>query len=91
MTEEKMFHILYKRHGKMKITLAEACRNKDFGMSYSKAAKLFGGKSSLPESTILKKKILPKWEKSTNGRRLWKLVEIAKWLVDTQEYKNDER
>ena len=80
-----MFNILYKRHEKMKINLAEACRSKDFGMSYSKASKLFGGKNALPKSVILKNKMLPKWEKSENGIKLWKLTEIANWLIQTEE------
>jgi hypothetical protein len=85
MTEKEMFTVLYARHEKMMINLAEACRHKDFGMSYSKASKIFGGKNALAESTILKNKILPKWEKTNNGIRLWKLTEIAKWLVETEE------
>lgn len=85
MTEKEMFDVLYARHGKMKINLAEACRHKDFGMSYSKASKYFGGQDALPESTILEYKILPKWEKTRNGIRIWKLTEIAKWLVETEE------
>ena len=85
MTEKEMFEVLYKRHGKMKINLAEACRNRDFGMSYSKASKYFGGKDALSDSIILKDEILPKWEKEKNGIKMWKLTEIAKWLVETEE------
>jgi len=80
-----MFYILYEKHGKMKINLAEACRSKDFGMSYSKASKLFGGDNALSKSVILKNRMLPKWEESENGIRLWKLTEIAKWLIETEE------
>lgn len=85
MTEKEIFEVLYKRHEKMKINLAEACRSKDFGMSYSKASKLFGGKNALPKSVILKNKMLPKWEESENRIKLWKLTEIAKWLVEAEQ------
>jgi hypothetical protein len=84
MTEKEIFEVLYKRHRKMKINLAEACRNRDFGISYSKAVKYFGGAKKLPDSIILQKKILPKWEKNENGIKMWKLTEIAKWLTETE-------
>ena len=89
MTENDIFKMLYMRHKKMKINLAEACRHGDFGMSYSKASKLFGGKDSLPESIILKNKILPKWEKNISGQKQWSLIEVAKWLLLDMEGIND--
>lgn len=85
MTEKMLFDVLYKKHGKMLINLTEACRDKDFGMSYSKASKMFGGKDAIPESVIKEKKLLPIWETNNCGRRMWKITEIVKWLIETED------
>ncbi len=88
MTEKEMVEMLYKQYNKMVINLKEACEYRLFGMSYSKASKLFSGKDQLPDSVILENGILPKWEKKGSGVRQWKLTDIAKWLIEAEENKN---
>ncbi len=89
MTDQELFQILYKRYGKLEINLSEACNYKEFGMSYSKASKMLGnGEGSIPKIVILEKNILPKWTKTERQQRSWKLINIAKWQLDTESSEN---
>jgi len=84
MSEEKLVEVMYAKHGKMLLDMKEACN--EWGMSYSAATKLFGGEDSLSEKTIIERKIIPTWIKVGN-RRMWKITDIVKWLVETENEK----
>jgi len=81
MTEQELVEMMYKKHKKLLLTMEEAA--KEWGSSYSKVSKLFGGKDALPEKLILDKKIIPRWIMLGN-KRMWKLIDIAKWTLDTE-------
>lgn len=84
MTEKELVEMMYKKHQKWVLTMEEAAI--EWGSSYSYVSKLFGGETAIPDIIILKKQIVPPW--ITYGkRRMWKLTDIAKWLVNTEPEK----
>lgn len=87
MTEKEVVEILYKRYQKMLLTAKEA--PEEWGSSYSSLSKLFGGEDAIPEKTILEKKIIPRWT-TLGKKRMWKLTDIAKWLLETEKRVNDD-
>jgi hypothetical protein len=82
MTEQELVEMMYKKHKKLLLTMEEAA--KEWGSSYSKVSKLFGGKNALPEKFILDNKIVPCWT-MLGTKRMWKLIDIAKWILNTEE------
>ena len=86
MTEKELVEIMYKKHKKWLLSAAEAAL--EWGSSYSSLSKLFGGKNALPESVILEKNIIPCWSK-IGHKRMWKLTEIAKWILETENAKSN--
>lgn len=84
MTEKELTELMYKKHQKMVLSMEEAAV--EWGSSYSYVSKLFGGANALSERMILGKQIIPKWVKY-GERRMWKITEIAKWLVNTESKK----
>jgi len=81
MTEKELVDLMYQKHQKLLLNSKEA--PSEWGSSYSSLSKLFGGKNALPENLILVKKIIPPWT-IINNRRMWKLTDIAKWLIETE-------
>jgi hypothetical protein len=81
MDEVELVDMMYKKHQKLMLSAKEA--PKEWGSSYSALNKLFGGKSALPENVIIKKNIIPKWTK-VGSKRMWKLTDIAKWILCTE-------
>jgi len=81
MSETELVQIMYEKHRKMLLNMEEACG--EWGMSYSAATKFFGGQDALSEKIILGKKIMPKWTK-VGSRRMWKLTDIAKWVLEVE-------
>ncbi|WP_345988752.1 hypothetical protein WCX18_00805 [Sulfurimonas sp. HSL1-2] len=81
MTEKELVEFMYQKHKKWMLNSKEAPY--EWGSSYSSLSKLFGGKNALPEKLILVKKIIPPWT-TINKRRMWKLTDIAKWLIETE-------
>lgn len=82
MTEQELVKILYDKHNKMVLNAVEA--SVEWGSSYSSLSKLFGGKNALPERIIREKKIIPEWTQ-IGSKRMWKLTDIAKWILDTEK------
>lgn len=82
MTEQELVEIMYKKHKKLLLTMKEAA--KEWGSSYSKVSKLFGGKDALSEKLIIEKNLIPRWTKM-GSKRMWKLIDIAKWILNTEE------
>jgi len=82
MTEQELVEMMYKKHKKLLLTMEEAA--KEWGSSYSKVSKLFGGKNALSEKFILDNQIVPRWTILGN-KRMWKLIDIAKWILDTEK------
>jgi hypothetical protein len=84
MTEKEMFEFLYKLFKKTELNAKETAQA--IGWSYSKFTKLFSGREALSEKFIKEHKIIPTWTRATNkSSRRWKIKEIARWLVDTEE------
>ena len=86
MNEAELVDLLYKRHQKLMLNAKEA--SLEWGSSYSALNKLFGGENALSDKIILEKKIIPKWIKIGN-KRMWKLTDIANWMLNTEEVIND--
>lgn len=84
MTENELIKLMYEKHQKWILSAEEAAI--EWGSSYSYLSKLFGGANSLPETTILEKKIIPPWI-NYGQRRMWKITDIAKWIVTTEKSK----
>lgn len=79
-----MFEFLYKLFKKTELNAKETAQA--IGWSYSKFTKLFSGSEALSEHFIKEHKIIPAWTRATNkSSRRWKLKEIARWLIDTEE------
>lgn len=88
MTEEELVKMMYQKHQKWTLGMKEA--PSEWGRSYSFITKLFGGKNAIPDTIILEKKIIPPWIEY-RGRRMWKITDIANWIVSTgKKGKNDE-
>jgi hypothetical protein len=88
MTEKELTELMYKKHQKMVLSMEEAAV--EWGSSYSYVSKLFGGAKSLSGNTILENKIIPPWIKY-GERRMWKITDIAKWLVNTESKKEGQK
>lgn len=86
MTEKEMVEMMYKKHQKLLLNATEAPL--EWGSSYSALSKMFGGEDALPESVILEKKLIPRWLK-IGHKRMWKLTEIAKWILETEDAKKN--
>jgi len=82
MTEKEIVELMYQKHQKLLLSATEAPL--EWGSSYSALSKLFGGEDAIPEIVILEKNIIPRWTKIGNQRK-WKLTDIAKWLLNTEE------
>lgn len=82
MTEKELAELMYQKHQKWALSMEEAAL--EWGSSYSYVSKLFGGANALSEKMILEKQIIPKWVKY-GERRMWKITEIAKWLLETEK------
>lgn len=82
MTEKELVEMMYNKHQKLLLNANEA--PVEWGSSYSALSKLFGGDNALAENIILERKIIPKWTK-VGHKRMWKLTEIAKWILDTEK------
>lgn len=86
MTERELVEMMYKKHKKWLLSAAEAAP--EWGSSYSSLSKVFGGKDALPESVILERNIIPRWTK-IGHQRMWKLTEIAKWILGVENAKTN--
>lgn len=82
MTERELVEMMYMKHQKLLLNAKEAAS--EWGSSYSALSKLFGGVEALPEKIILEKQIIPPWM-NYGGRRMWKITDIAKWILDTEK------
>lgn len=82
MTEKELVKLMYEKHEKLLLNATEAPL--EWGSSYSTLSKMFGGEDALPESVILEKKLIPRWLK-IGKKRMWKLTEIAKWILETDK------
>lgn len=74
--------MMYEKHKKWLLNSREAAS--EWGSSYSALSKLFGGEEALPEKVILQKQIIPPWV-MFGQKRMWKITEIAKWLLETEK------
>lgn len=81
MTEKELVEIMYGKHKKWLLNANEAAS--EWGSSYSYVSKLFGGENALSEKFILEKNIIPPWI-NYGGRRMWKINDIATWLINTE-------
>jgi hypothetical protein len=84
MTEKELVELMYDKHKKWLLSMEEAAV--EWGSSYSYLSKLFTKDSLLSEKMILEKQIIPPWVQY-GGRRMWKITDIAKWLVNTEPTK----
>lgn len=82
--EKELVEMMYQKHQKWVLSMQEAAT--EWGSSYSYVSKLFTKDSPFSEKMILDKQIIPPWTKY-GGRRMWKITEIAKWLVNTEPTK----
>lgn len=82
MTEKELIQEMYKKHKKWLLNSNEAAQK--WGSSYSSLSKLFGGKNAIPEKIILEKKLIPPWV-YIGAKRMWKLTEIAKWIIEAEK------
>lgn len=82
MTEKELTVLMYEKHQKWILTMEEAAL--EWGSTYSYVSKLFGGANSISEKIILEKQIIPSWIEY-GGRRMWKITDIAKWLIKTEK------
>jgi hypothetical protein len=82
MTEKELVEMMYKKHKKWLLNAKEA--STEWGSSYSALSKLFGGSDALPEKMLLQKQIIPPWT-MFGQKRMWKITEIAKWLLETEK------
>lgn len=80
MTEKELIEIMYQKHHKWLLSAKEAAV--EWGSSYSALNKLFGGADAISEKIILERKIIPVWT-LFGHKRMWKLTNIAKWLLET--------
>lgn len=87
MTEKELVEMMYRKHQKLLLNTTEAPI--EWGSSPSAVNKLFGGKDALPERLIVEKNIIPVWKKIGN-RRMWSLVSIAQWVLNTKGKVNDQ-
>lgn len=81
MSEKELITLMYEKHKKWVLSAEEAAL--EWGSSYSYLSKLFTKDSPFSEEMILQRKIIPKWIKY-GSRRMWKITDIAKWLVETE-------
>lgn len=81
MSEKELVQMMYQKHQKWVLSMEEAAL--EWGSSYSYVSKLFGGANALSEKLILEKQIIPAWI-DYRGRRMWKITDIAEWLVNTE-------
>lgn len=82
MSESELVSLMYAKHQKMILSMEAAAV--EWGSSYSYVSKLFAKDSPFSEKMILEKKIIPPWIKY-GGRRMWKITDIAKWILDTEK------
>lgn len=82
MIEKELVEMIYQKHQKIVLSMQEA--SVEWGSSYSYVSKLFTKDSPLSEKMLLENKIIPPWIKY-GGRRMWKITDIAKWLLDTEK------
>lgn len=84
MSEKELVEMMYDKHRKWVLSMDEAAV--EWGSSYSFVSKLFTKNSPFSEKMILDQQIIPPWF-TYGGRRMWKLTDIAKWLVNTEPTK----
>lgn len=84
MTEKELTELMYQKHQKWILSMEEAAL--ELGSSYSYISKLFGGASALSEKIILENQIIPPWIEY-GGRRMWRITDIAKWILNTEKQK----
>lgn len=82
MNEVELVNLMYRKHQKLMLSAKEAPI--EWGSSYSALNKLFGGENALSDKIIIEKKIIPRWTKIGN-KRMWKLTDIAKWMLNTEK------
>jgi|GEM_PF-3943989 len=87
MDKDGMAKLMYQKHQKWVLSMEEAAI--EWGSSYSYVSKLFGGANALSEKMILDQQIIPPWIEY-GGRRMWKINDIAAWLLNT-EYKEGKK
>lgn len=85
MNEVELVNLMYRKHQKLMLSAKEAPI--EWGSSYSALNKLFGGENALSDKIIIEKKIIPRWTKIGN-KRMWKLTDIAKWMLNTEKVMN---
>ena len=85
MHEKEIVEIMYKKHKKLLLNTKETA--KEIGISYSNLSKFFTKENNIDIESVKKTKILPTWTKKRK-RRVWKITEIAKWLLE-KENQND--
>ncbi|WP_298692159.1 hypothetical protein [uncultured Sulfuricurvum sp.] len=84
MSEKELVENMYNKHQKWVLSMQEAAT--EWGSSYSFVSKLFTKNSPFSEKMILEKQIIPPWIQY-GGRRMWKITDIATWLVNTEPMK----
>lgn len=84
MTEKELVEKMYEKHQKWALDASEA--PKEWGRSYSYLSKLFSKESPYSEKILLEKQIIPPWV-MYGTRRMWKITDIAAWLVNTEPTK----
>lgn len=85
MTEKELVEMMYQKHQKLLLDTKEAPY--EWGSSYSALSKLFGEKSAISEKMIREQKLIPNWTQF-GKKRMWKLTEIANWILNTEKEKN---
>lgn len=84
MSEKELVEMMYDKHRKWVLSMDEAAV--EWGSSYSFVSKLFTKNSPFSEKMILDQQSIPPWI-TYGSRRMWKLTDIAKWLVNTESTK----
>lgn len=88
MTEKELVKMMYDKHQKWLLNAKET--SSECGISYSTLSKLFGGEQALPDTMILQKQIIPPW-RMFGQKRMWKITDIANWLIETEKVNNHDK
>ncbi len=82
-----LIELINERHKICVLPLTKAA--KEWGSSYSDASKLFSPKNGKPLETIKKYKMVPVWFVVGNNKKMWKITDIADWLINTTKIKKN--
>lgn len=81
MNKSEIIKMWFETYKTMNLDLKKAAPL--WGMKYSTATKLFGGKDAKSEKFLIENRIIPTWRK-VSGKRLWNLVDIYEWMYNTE-------